>query len=133
MKSLVKSVWATALRSGHYHQIRSFLHRGGPQDFCAMGVLCDLYRLSLPSGHERAETCWTATDRSAPYRLLDQTVVLPFAVQVWAGMQSTNGRLPGAVLYGHTRIPGRGISELNDNGADFKEIALIIETLGDLL
>lgn len=41
--------WVDALRSGRYQQGRGSLH-GTPQEFCCLGVACDIYRQETGNG-----------------------------------------------------------------------------------
>ena len=99
MKPEIAEKWTTALRSGKYRQGKRFLQKDG--EFCAIGVLYDLYRKECkPSGSKKS--FWDNIE----FR----------DVRKWAGLN-------GYFEYGDKRF----IAAENDRGADFNLIANIIE------
>jgi hypothetical protein len=42
MKESLKKEWIAALRSGEYKQGEGFLHTADTEEFCCLGVLCDI-------------------------------------------------------------------------------------------
>lgn len=113
MNQDVKPLWLEALRSGEYKQGRDVLHRDSK--FCCLGVLCDVYR------KEHEDTQWEHTGYSSgEYEFLREKDVLPFDVMMWAGFSADDHDVYVPVI-GHT------LSNLNDSGKSFAEIADIIE------
>lgn len=112
--------WAAALRSGNYEQATGQLRRtsGERRGYCCLGVACDLYREDHP------EAKWVGIYREtfslpgtvgAEGALNESTLFLPQDVQDWLGVtnHATQERL----------------SEMNDDGASFDEIADEIDAL----
>ena len=139
--------WIRALRSGDYEQGTSTLHayygpdatRHGKERFCCLGVACDLYLnevgdldRSMPSGTIGSDTTVTYDDESS---------YLPLKVSNWLGLCSPDGRfgsepqsLDNIFNPEHTLLQeANSLSELNDNGASFSEIASVIEAEGPSL
>jgi len=101
MKPEIKAQWLAALRSGDYQQGRSLLHY--EDQFCCLGVLCDLYAKDTGNTWKRHGSVCTMHG-------LDGT--LPLQVQEWAGLKYPNPM---------------GLAGRNDNGATFEELAEVIE------
>lgn len=102
MNESVKKKWIKALNSGKYAQGKGRLRQ--EDNFCCLGVLCDLYD----------EKGWKKWSDGYSYR--GDSAVLPSAVSDWAGLINDNPNI------------GRGsLSNLNDSGKTFKEIANLIE------
>ncbi len=103
MHQEIAQKWTAALRSGEYkqtkHQLKTCDNR-----FCCLGVLCNLYQKE--NGGE-----WTGYGY-----FLGCGQILPPEVVDWAGMKSRRGDLHPLSL-----------SDYNDKGKDFYEIAQIIE------
>lgn len=107
--------WVKTLRSGKYKQGKGFLERlrGTGGEFCCLGVLCNL---AFEEGVvERREG-----ERAAYYA--GANAWLPEEVREWAGMSSLYGDIPSSCS-----PDSRPLSELNDDGTSFVEIAGIIE------
>lgn len=101
--------WADALLSGDYSQGSNFL-RGQNNDFCCLGVLCNLHAQSHPEIAEKEVD---------PSRYLGALHYLPEQVEFWADMKSNKG---SSSIY----INGRSYSSLadaNDRGVSFRDIA----------
>jgi hypothetical protein len=100
MKKQIAKKWAAALRSGKYQQGRAHLKNGS--EFCAVGVLYDLYRKEkeLP-----------------PKKFWEQPAMRD--IKKWAGLTSFSYE------------SNRSIIVDNDRGADFHLIADIIEEHAD--
>ena len=112
MNKQIKAKWVAALRSGKYIQTTGLLRRSQPGDtlsHCCLGVLCDL----APEGEWASDSVYShsKTDYSGG--------ALPEGVVKWAGLSSNNP----VVL----AEPVRNLSDVNDSGATFDEIADIIE------
>ena len=102
MKPDIKQAWLTALRSGDYQQGQGYLRQG--DQYCCLGVLCDLYGKAV--GPE-----WEAADDDV-HAMHGTESSLPFRVQEWARIASPNPL---------------DLVEMNDNGSTFEELANIIE------
>lgn len=101
--------WIKALTSGKYKQTQGRLRNN--DSFCCLGVLCNLHAQEHPE---------IAKKQTNPNVYLGQQCVLPDSVRQWADMDSDNG-----LIY-KTKSLGC-LSEMNDQGKGFKEIAKIIE------
>jgi hypothetical protein len=119
MDKQVKEVWVNALRSGDYDQGQAWLRKG--DEFCCLGVLCDLYL----ADHNRE---WEANDDEekpgdiyGEYSVDSSTEMLPKIVAKWAGIDEDTYH-DGAVS-----VRGETLTGLNDSGHSFDEIASIIE------
>lgn len=110
MNQNVKKLWVEALRSGNYVQGYGRLSTGYAH--CCLGVLCDL---AVKDGVVTAEG-------DADGVIYDsEEGLLPYSVTRWAGLGSQQG--------GRVNIDGISgyLSELNDNGFGFSELADAIE------
>ncbi len=111
MKQEVMKIWVDALRSGEYWQghlqLKTITH--GEVTHCCLGVLCELY-----NKHTDEPLIETINDDHCSFDYY--SVSLPPVVQVWAGMESNDGRFPSGNL-----------SSLNDEGKPFEQIAKVIE------
>lgn len=111
MNQEIKTKWIEALKSGKYKQGREHLRAG--DDFCCLGVLCDIYK---NQSTEKVE--WESPDRGNVYSILNHSGVLPKPVQEWAELDSENPITGDA---------GHSLAHLNDTGKSFLEIADLIE------
>jgi hypothetical protein len=118
MHQHIKQLWVDALRSGNYQQGTRRLR--SENAYCCLGVLCDLY------DRDQGGPGWDEEDQT----YLDVELLLPREVAEWAGL------IP--VAQPETIIPGwfadvdlpqedYSLSNLNDNGSSFGEIADLIE------
>lgn len=115
MKPEIKQKWLDALRSGQYQQTTEVLH--DDQGFCCLGVLTDLYRQE--NGGEWTKESHQAIKYTFVNRnYLDGTEVdiLPWTVVNWSGLID---QVP--------HLADNYISNLNDRGMSFAEIADLIE------
>lgn len=100
-----RKLWVEALRSGKYRQTKSKLKaRNGAM--CCLGVLADL------AGCE-----WKYDPDGKKYLANDEAGFAPFEAMDFVGLKEGGG--------GYER--GQ-LSDLNDEGTSFKEIAAIIES-----
>jgi hypothetical protein len=110
----IQQEWVDALRSGKYKQGRGALRRGN--EFCCLGVLCEIaikHGVIAPAKKEnRVLFSYEGT-----------TSVLPSTVQHFAGVKNEYGN------FGE----GDCLSNRNDHGATFPEIADLIENNADRL
>jgi hypothetical protein len=117
----VKAKWVAALRSGEYDQAQSGLRvdqsqSGGEIGYCCLGVLCELYRREHPGA------VWIDTGRFVPVpETGGRYNYAPPEVADWAGIDED----------GDARVIDRGltrnVSNLNDAGQSFAQIADLIE------
>lgn len=93
-----------ALRSGKYQQAKWKLRNGNA--FCCLGVACDISRLGE----------W---DKKGDYHISTRysNSVLPDDVQAWFGFKTNTGTFSNDTC----------LTEMNDNGKSFAEIADFIE------
>jgi hypothetical protein len=108
MNPEVKAKWVAALRSGRYQQGRQALRRG--HTFCCLGVLCDISGLGEWSDNWY---CPAGDSHGSLYHL-------PNPVIEWAGVESDS---PIVDLADSAEY----LTELNDAGKTFEEIADLIE------
>lgn len=127
--------WVAALKSGDYDQTQSVLKRtaSDPDNanvgHCCLGVACEVYHKETGEGEWKVEILATipyfVTDDSADTPQTKNDIVLPVAVREWLGLASTGGDyLDG---YGDAS----SLTDLNDSGATFAEIADLIESEPD--
>lgn len=118
MNPEIKAQWISALRGGEYEQAQGMLHDPVNNEFCCLGVLCDLaVKAGVPVEVTDAAGEKTAYD--------DNEDTLPESVRLWAGLGSDNPRVVrfegGEDEYEDT------LAEINDRGTTFEEIADLIE------
>jgi hypothetical protein len=107
MKYEVMKQWTEALRSGKYKQGKRWLHQPEPKnEFCCLGVLCDISELST----------WSIYGTYAC-----SSVSLPSPVKEWAGLKTNEGN------FNNRWERYWSLTYLNDSGKSFEEIADIIE------
>lgn len=109
MNPEVKKLWVEALRSGEYTQGQSVLHNTETNEYCCLGVLCEL-----------AQKAGAITEykHDSPLPALE--------VCTWAGLFSDDN--PSVVVtddYGEKCEDG--VAAHNDHGKTFLEIAQAIE------
>ncbi len=134
MNADVKTVWLEALRSGKYPQGRGML-RTQQDEFCCLGVLCDLAKGQGVVDMRSREDLYAYTYMSTGSGVAvdSSSSVLPVGIALdWAGLDEANPYLPDGF------VPARpfdrdlpeepfSLAELNDNGYTFAEIADLIE------
>ena len=113
MKKTVMKKWVSALRSGKYKQGTGRL-RDSDDQFCCLGVLCDLHRRETGKGRWRDETYIAGDDFHHE--------ITPNAVAAWAGLHAQDPILPEDFEYGTLAL-------LNDANVPFDDIANHIEEL----
>jgi hypothetical protein len=116
MKPEIKQAWLTALRSGEYSQAKDRLKtRTG---YCCYGVLCDLYQKAHPETSRWVEGGVDATFIINPSLEADSEPMSTMpneTVMMWAGLPKPND------------LSITTLSEMNDEGATFPQIANRIE------
>lgn len=120
LKPEIKNMWVEALRSGKYRQGNGAL-RNEHNEFCCLGVLCDLV----------APDKWTESDikginNEKLYASYDDEGLLPRRIVEQIAVSGSIQRNFTVNLCGG---PDKGVvlSELNDNGYTFNQLADIIE------
>lgn len=119
MNKRVKDMWLKALRSGEFKQVNGYLEKDGC--YCALGVLSVL---SLVEGY-----C-TYNVENGIGSFDQRKFSLSYNVMKWAGIAQEDNRFLDedeheVIIKMKDDITS--ISELNDSGKSFKQIALIIE------
>jgi hypothetical protein len=121
MDQQIKQLWVGALRSGDYNQGQAWLKKG--DDFCCLGVLCDLY---LSDNSREWEVNDDEEERPSDiygeFSVDNNTEMLPKTVAKWAGINEDTVYCDGCVS-----VRGETLTGLNDSGHSFDEIASIIE------
>lgn len=114
MKELTgpQKLWVAALRSEKYEQTKDILEDNF--GFCCLGVACKIADQHGVFVRKHDDGTLIGGDLS------DQP-----DVQKWLGLKSSYGGLPEKT--------GSGLTELNDSGKTFKELADIIEQYSDVL
>lgn len=110
--------WIAALRSDKFEQGTDNLCKDGR--FCCLGVLCELYMDEFDLADEFSEPALIKNKHGEECEVVHyggDADLLPNEVQDWAGMLSCNGSINSVT----------SLSELNDDGMPFKDIADIIE------
>lgn len=101
-----QNLWLAALRSGSYQQGRDHL-RDLDDNFCCLGVACDLFHPEPPS------------PRDTVYKYSKEVCLAPHSVKEALLLRTATG-LPNSVEL-------TALTDLNDRGVTFEEIADIIE------
>ncbi len=135
MTPLTKT-WIDALRSGKYKQGTNYLNRG--ENMCCLGVACEVY---IEQGNPLNKKMHDSIMGIQKYGEEEETAALPQEVQKAFDMAGYFGEFNvdealrvkiGDELFNKvariTGSPGCAmLSELNDQGLTFEEIATIIE------
>lgn len=126
MNPEVKAKWLAALRSGDYAQAKGSLKDDLYEDennpteatsvgYCCLGVLCELAR------QEGGVLTSISKSFSGIYNYDGESGLLPFSVQQWSGLNDSSPEYQnedGEYIW---------LTDLNDNGKTFAELADIIE------
>jgi hypothetical protein len=125
MNEAVKSEWIKRLRSGDYAQTKELLR--DDKGYCCLGVLCQIaienevipdWEVTV-TPEFNAYSLSTVDPENGSSHFDDST--LPWAVVKWSGLDNINPYIHEPDGY------SRPISEPNDNGMPFSEIADMIE------
>lgn len=137
MNPEIKAQWVAALRSGEtaasgadaasangsavvYQQGAGQLHNPVTNEFCCLGVLCDLaVRAGVIVATERDGESYTLYD--------GRGAALPASVMTWAGLDSSDPELAPSKDNDEELYFWDEASELNDSGVPFSQIADLIE------
>jgi len=113
MNETIKTKWVAALRSSEFKQGKNTLKMG--DEYCCLGVLCELYRREVGGAEwELSQSCETGTVDT----FLGKWDKPAEPVRTWAEMLEANPEIPAFQT---------SLTELNDTGKTFSEIADIIE------
>ena len=119
MKPEVKALWVEALRSNQYEQGVSVLHNKDANEYCCLGVLCELaiqQGIDITRSTAREEVRGDSDVQVTSYD--GATGILPTAVMEWAGLAEANP---------YTSGQSDTLAGLNDSGSSFEDLAEIIE------
>lgn len=111
----VRQKWVAALKSGEYKQGTESLHRkfedGGKDEFCCLGVLCDLYAKDHPEVNYLTQDYF---DKEGNHSIAyyQEAALPPQEVMDWAGID---------MRYAIE------LAKVNDEGAGFPHLATMIE------
>ena len=120
MDPKVKAEWLTALRSGDYEQVQGRLRKtaeDGSKSYCCLGVLEDLSPLRQ----------WLDDDRTVGLdgKTEPEAATLSYMACQWSGLESLSGYINlSPTVNRHFSV---SLTELNDNGLTFEQIADVIE------
>lgn len=129
MNPEVKQKWMTALCSGKYQQTTLRLKKEtmNGEEFCCLGVLCDLYNKETGKGkwvkHLHCNDYGFLVDEDLGNNWAEWTQ-LPGVVAEWAGIDTVNCSFPSYKPADMCEY-GTLINE-NDHGKNFHEIANVI-------
>ena len=121
LKPDIKAKWLEALRSGEYAQAKGALKDDlDPDDptkvgYCCLGVLCELAR------QEGGVLNSVSKSFTGTYNYDGESGLLPYSVQRWSGLNDSSPEYQnedGEYIW---------LTDLNDNGKTFAELADIIE------
>jgi hypothetical protein len=122
MNPEIKKEWVSRLRSGKYDQGSMYL-RDEDDRFCCLGILCEM-AVENNAVHEPYLKRLVTQRTAYVYGSLEEFGILPLEVSHWAGLDDEDPFVE--VLY-HGEIQTCKLSDLNDDGASFKDIADMIE------
>lgn len=111
--------WVRALESGKYEQtIGELASTDG--DFCCLGVACEV---AIKNGVKL-----TKKQKGHTIFYDKQSGVLPTVVKKWLGLRTDSGSFKTPEASYPENIIEMDLTELNDNGDSFKEIAKVIKS-----
>lgn len=130
MDATIKAEWLEWLRSGKLKQGRGALSNASREEFCCLGVLCEVAVkhgiIEYVEGGYRS-----GVDGEFHYA----NHYLPKPVVEWAGLDDETAALGNPTVpriedvpdYYKKEIPVVGLAHLNDGGLSFEQIADVIE------
>ena len=111
--------WIEALRSGKYGQTKGKLRNYEENEFCCLGVACDVFAKETGQGY------WSAGGvfhiNGDYYESNDN--VLPKTVMEWLGLRNPSGTFNEYTPRGNKR----NLAMMNDHGGTFENIAKLLE------
>jgi hypothetical protein len=122
MNPEIKAQWVAALRSGDYEQGDGILHyipEHGGDEFCCLGVLCDI---AVKSGVDIRVLDEEEGDVRFGTVMYDETSeLLPESVRKWAGLRYENPEI--AIVNEYDTVSTSNLADLNDSGYSFADLA----------
>lgn len=128
MKEEVVSLWKSALLSGRYQQAKGSLgiEVDGQSYFCCLGVLCEL---AIQAGMPVTRGKVTHSDGVSYFSYDGRHEVLPSSVLNWLGLSEEDPTCispqPRSSMYKTRSGEWVLLSELNDGGTTFEQIATV--------
>lgn len=138
MKAEIAKQWVKALRSKRYKQGKQALKiktKAGVTRHCCLGVLCELYQKAHPDKKLTTKQRKTIKGEERPAGAtvfgfesddIHEETQLPARVQRWAGIDSDDGWL-GYKIDSTLYADYPALTDMNDNGRSFAQIADVIE------
>lgn len=127
MKPEIKEKWLNALRSGEYSQGKHQL-RDANDNFCCLGVLCDLYLKETDGEWEELVDDSTGYNYAIVSYNEDNygpnSETLTAEVAKWSGLDNSS---PVVEVKNGMHLSSSHLTVLNDEGYSFNEIADLIE------
>jgi hypothetical protein len=129
MNAEIKTKWLEALKSGEYKKGVKAL-RTPTNEFCCLGVLCDLYQKETGKGAWNERGGFTP-DPEAVYGYAQwEYSVTPNEVREWAGLPTVNPNVPNVdkIATGWSSDASNlSLAEINDNTDTFDSVIRSIE------
>lgn len=110
--------WVATLRSGRFTQGRRALNTNG--QYCCLGVACELYREEFGE-----DALVRALDYENRVTYNGEEYYPPERVREWLGLATRKGEATHTLRVGEHA--GDNLGSLNDEGATFEEIAILLE------
>lgn len=130
MNQEIKERWIAELESGKWEQTNGFLALDDTNKRCCLGVLCDI---AVEDGIVQRDVTRDSfgVAKTVVYRGFEKdsvgtTAVLPEEVMVWADIDSDNGSYDTSETKNSKRPRSEALSQDNDLGKSFQDIANII-------
>lgn len=140
MDAEIKKRWVEALRSGEYSQGKGALRAQSADSYCCLGVLCDLAVKDGAAGwvpydqHSYLAVYHPSQDEVYTTLSRQDYLVLPQAIADWAGLRGVSPEISTDAVDDErlTDIDWDGtdfvgLTNLNDGGFTFEQIADLIE------
>lgn len=120
-----QQLWVDTLRSDRFKQGKHFLHNADTDEYCCLGVACELYDEVVGGLNKRVLTAKREDDMGGPMRVTaygtdlggGTIYSLPVVVRDWLGLHGDSA------AYGLND----SLAKLNDEGKSFDVIAKTIE------
>lgn len=117
-----KYMWTMMLRSGRYKQGRGYLHNITEGTYCCLGVACELDGTAERSGTEIGFfNSFEVETYDGSGRVLPSFMIYKY------GFVGEPGVLPVDILYRDGTYNCPSLTQLNDNGFTFDQIADMID------
>lgn len=128
MNKEVKKLWVDALNSGNYRQTQGQLCDGNGR-YCCLGVLTDIYAKAKKKKAFDEDGNPVVFGKRVHEDFLDGQAIylLHKKVAEWAGIPPKGIVLQGSSEFFDVKANDWLLSELNDGGESFKDIAKLIQ------